>query len=160
MPRWGVLFDGISHQVPDIDPAETAEWLDSFDALVEAHGRPRARFLLMTLLQRARTLQVDFPATVSTPYVNTIPADAEPWFPGNEYVERRIRAYIRWNAAAMVTRANSRSEGIGGPVVDLGPVRFRELGDHPNPEPRASRRQVGLARVRVDNPGLTDLIRI
>src|ERR1700728_4656393 len=114
MTPWGVLFDGMSHQVPDIDPTETAEWLDSFDALVEAHGRPRARFLLMKLLQRARSLQVDFPATVSTPYVNTIPADAEPWFPGNEYIERRIRAYIRWNAAAMVTRANARTEGIGG----------------------------------------------
>jgi pyruvate dehydrogenase E1 component len=109
-----VLFDGVSHQVPDIDPAETAEWLDSFDALVETHGRSRARFLLMRLLQRARTLQVDIPAMVSTPYVNTIPADAEPWFPGNEYIERRIRAYIRWNAAVMVTRANSRTEGIGG----------------------------------------------
>ena len=68
----------------------------------------------MKLLERARTKQVDFPATVSTPYVNTIPADAEPWFPGDEYQERRIRAYIRWNAAAMVTRANTRTEGIGG----------------------------------------------
>src|ERR1700728_1650078 len=114
MTPWGVLFDGMSHQVPDIDPTETAEWLDSFDALVEAHGRPRARYLLMKLLERARTKQVEFPATVSTPYVNTIPADAEPWFPGNEYIERRIRAYIRWNAAAMVTRANARTEGIGG----------------------------------------------
>ena len=60
------------------------------------------------------TKQVDFPAAVSTPYVNTIPADAEPWFPGDEYQERRIRAYIRWNAAAMVVRANTRTEGIGG----------------------------------------------
>ena len=68
----------------------------------------------MKLLERARTKQVDFPATVSTPYVNTIPADAEPWFPGDEYQERRIRAYIRWNAAAMVTRADARTEGIGG----------------------------------------------
>ncbi len=109
-----MLFDGVSHQVPDIDPAETAEWLDSFDAVVETRGRPRARFLLMKLLERARAAQVEFPATVSTPYVNTIPADEEPWFPGDEYLERRIRAYIRWNAAVMVTRANSRSEGIGG----------------------------------------------
>ena len=68
----------------------------------------------MKLLERARTKQVEFPATVSTPYVNTIPADAEPWFPGDEYQERRIRAYIRWNAAAMVVRANTRTEGIGG----------------------------------------------
>ncbi len=104
----------MSHQLPDIDPEETAEWIDSFDAVVDAQGRTRARFLLMKLLERARTKQVDFPATVSTPYVNTIPRDQEPWFPGDEYVERRIRAYIRWNAAAMVSRANYRSEGIGG----------------------------------------------
>ena len=109
-----VLFDGISHQLPDIDAEETAEWIDSFDAVVDTHGRPRARYLLMKLLERARTKQVDFPATVSSPYVNTIPRDQEPWFPGDEYLERRIRAYIRWNAAVMVTRANARHEGIGG----------------------------------------------
>jgi len=104
----------MSHQLPDIDPDETAEWLDSFDAVVDARGRPRARFLLMKLLERALAKQVEFPATVSSPYVNTIPRDQEPWFPGDEYIERRIRAYIRWNAAVMVTRANHRSEGIGG----------------------------------------------
>jgi len=109
-----VLFNGISHQVPDTDPEETSEWLDSFDAIVDARGRGRARFLLMKLLDRARTLQVDFPATVSTPYVNTIPADEEPWFPGDELLERRIRAFIRWNAAVMVVRANMRTDGIGG----------------------------------------------
>ncbi|EQD67068.1 pyruvate dehydrogenase subunit E1, partial [mine drainage metagenome] len=58
--------------------------------------------------------QVDFPATVSTPYVNTIAKDQEPWFPGDEHMERRIRAYIRWNAAVMVIRANTRNPGIGG----------------------------------------------
>src|SRR6202167_5959848 len=109
-----MLFDGISHHVPDNDRGEAEEWLDSFDAIVDARGRARARYLLMKLLERARTKQVEFPATVSTPYVNTIPADAEPWFPGDEYQERRIRAYIRWNAAAMVVRANTRTEGIGG----------------------------------------------
>ncbi len=109
-----VIFDGFSHQVPDIDPDETREWVDSFDSVIESRGKNRARFLLMKLLDRARESQVGFPATVSTPYVNTIPADQEPWFPGNEHLERRIRAYIRWNAAVMVTRANMRSEGIGG----------------------------------------------
>ncbi len=104
----------MSHQLPDIDPGETAEWLDSFDAVIDQHGRSRARFLLMKLLERAQAKQVDFPATVSTPYVNTIPPEQEPWFPGDEYLERRIRAYIRWNAAVMVSRANHRSEGIGG----------------------------------------------
>src|SRR6516164_7144139 len=110
----GVIFDGFSHQLPDIDPEETAEWVDSFDAVLDAHGKTRARFLLMKLLERAREQQVGFPASVSTPYINTIPPDQEPWFPGDEYIERRIRAYIRWNAAVMVVRANHRAEGIGG----------------------------------------------
>jgi pyruvate dehydrogenase E1 component len=109
-----VIFDGFAHQLPDIDPQETAEWLESFDAVVDTRGKARARFLLMKLLERALSEQVGFPATVSTPYINTIPTDSEPWFPGDEYIERRIRAYIRWNAAVMVTRANMRSEGIGG----------------------------------------------
>ncbi|HET6963895.1 MAG TPA: pyruvate dehydrogenase (acetyl-transferring), homodimeric type, partial [Acidimicrobiales bacterium] len=109
-----MIFDGFSHQLPDIDPEETSEWVDSFDAIVDARGKTRARFLLMKLLERARENQVGFPATVSTPYVNTIPPDSEPWFPGDEYIERRIRAYIRWNAAIMVVRANHAAEGIGG----------------------------------------------
>ena len=109
-----MIFDGFSHQVPDIDPQETEEWLDSFDAVVDQRGKSRARFLLMKMLERAQSAQVGFPATVSTPYVNTIPTDEEPWFPGDEYLERRIRAYIRWNAAVMVTRANARYSGIGG----------------------------------------------
>ena len=111
---WGVIFDGLSHQLPDTDSEETAEWVDSFDSVVDAQGKTRARFLLMKLLERARELQVGFPAAVSTPYINTIPPEHEPWFPGDEYIERRIRAFIRWNAAVMVTRANTRSEGIGG----------------------------------------------
>ncbi|HUQ40015.1 MAG TPA: pyruvate dehydrogenase (acetyl-transferring), homodimeric type [Acidimicrobiales bacterium] len=109
-----MIFDGFAHQLPDTDPEETREWVDSFDAILDAHGKTRGRFLLMKLLERARELQVGFPATVSTPYINTIPPEMEPWFPGDEHVERRIRAYIRWNAAVMVTRANTRSEGIGG----------------------------------------------
>jgi pyruvate dehydrogenase E1 component len=110
----GVVFDGFSHQLPDIDPTETAEWTESFDAVVEAHGESRARYLLMRLLERAQLTGLGFPSTVSTPYINTIPPEAEPWFPGDEYVERRVRAYIRWNAAVMVTRANHHSDGIGG----------------------------------------------
>ncbi|MDP1794751.1 MAG: pyruvate dehydrogenase (acetyl-transferring), homodimeric type [Acidimicrobiales bacterium] len=109
-----MIFDGFSHQLPDTDQSETQEWIDSFDAIVDTHGKTRARFLLMKLLERARETAIGFPATVSTPYINTIPRDLEPWFPGDEHVERRIRAFIRWNAAAMVTRANARSEGIGG----------------------------------------------
>ena len=109
-----MLFDGVSHQLPDADPVETSEWLDAFDDVVDAHGRTRARYLLMRILERARQKQVGFPATVSSPYVNTIPSDEEPDFPGDEFTERRIRAFIRWNAAVMVVRANVRSEAIGG----------------------------------------------
>ena len=109
-----MIFDGFAHQVPDINPTETDEWLDSFDAVIGTSGKARARFLLMKLLSRAIALQVNFPATVSTPYVNTIPADEEPSFPGDEHLEQRIRAYIRWNAAVMVSRANARYSGIGG----------------------------------------------
>ncbi|HET9059761.1 MAG TPA: pyruvate dehydrogenase (acetyl-transferring), homodimeric type [Acidimicrobiales bacterium] len=104
----------MSHQLPDIDPTETEEWVDSFDAVLEVHGKARARYILMKLLERAKETQVGFPATVSTPYVNTIPADREPWFPGDEDTERRIRAFIRWNAAVMVVRANHKADGIGG----------------------------------------------
>jgi pyruvate dehydrogenase E1 component len=109
-----MIFDGFVHQLPDIDAVETQEWLDSLDAVVERHGKTRARFLLSKLLDRANANGVSFPATVSTPYVNTIPREHEPWFPGDEHIERRIRAFIRWNAAMMVVKANKHAEGIGG----------------------------------------------
>ncbi|HEX9682995.1 MAG TPA: pyruvate dehydrogenase (acetyl-transferring), homodimeric type [Acidimicrobiales bacterium] len=109
-----MIFDGFVQQIPDIDPTETQEWLDSFDAVVEHEGKGRATFLVSKLLSRARELQVGFPATVSTPYVNTIPPEQEPWFPGDEHIERRIRAFIRWNAAVMVIKANRAADGIGG----------------------------------------------
>ena len=109
-----MLFDGVAHQLPDLDPEETDEWLAAFDDVVRVHGRNRARYLLMRVLERARQSQVEFPVTVSTPYVNSIPSDAEPEFPGDEDLERRIRAFIRWNAAVMVVRANIRSDAIGG----------------------------------------------
>jgi pyruvate dehydrogenase E1 component len=109
-----MIFDGYVHQLPDTDPGETQEWLDSLDAVIETYGKTRARFLLSKLLDHARASQVSFPATVSTPYVNTIPVDREPWFPGDEHIERRIRRFIRWNAAMMVVKANKRAEGIGG----------------------------------------------
>ena len=109
-----MIFDGSVHQLPDNDPGETSEWLDSLDAVVDVQGKTRARYLLSRLLERARESQVSFPATVSTPYVNSIPYEQEPWFPGDDHIERRIRAYIRWNAAVMVVRANTNAEGIGG----------------------------------------------
>ena len=106
--------DGFAHQLPDTDPAETQEWLDSLTAVVDQRGRARAQYLLSRLLEQAGDLAVGTPLTVSTPYVNTIPTDEEPAFPGDEDLERRIRAFIRWNAAAMVVRANHQADGIGG----------------------------------------------
>ncbi|MFP4512929.1 MAG: pyruvate dehydrogenase (acetyl-transferring), homodimeric type [Acidimicrobiales bacterium] len=109
-----MIIDGFVQQLPDIDPTETEEWLDSLDAVVGTRGSTRARYLLSKLLVRARELQVGVPASVSTPYVNTIPSEEEPWFPGDEDVERRIRRFIRWNAAVMVIKANEAADGIGG----------------------------------------------
>ena len=107
-------IDGFLDQLPDTDPAQTQEWIDSLDAVTTIEGRTRARFLLARLLERARELHVGAPISVSTPYVNSIPTDQEPLFPGDEYIERRIRAFIRWNAAVMVVKANHHDQGIGG----------------------------------------------
>ena len=124
-----MVYEGFTHQVPDSDPAETHEWAEAFEEVVAQEGKSRARYLLTTILDRARALQVDFPSTVSTPYVNTIPADEEPDFPGDEFIERRIRAFIRWNAAVMVTRANERYPGIGGHLSTYaGSAALYEVG--------------------------------
>ncbi|MEI8002539.1 MAG: pyruvate dehydrogenase (acetyl-transferring), homodimeric type [Actinomycetes bacterium] len=109
-----MVFDGSVHQLPDIDPIETEEWLDSLDAVVGRRGISRAHYLLARLMERAQAQGVGFAAPVTTDYINSIPAESEPWFPGDEALERRIRAAIRWNAVAMVDRANDRFEGLGG----------------------------------------------
>ena len=109
-----MFIDGFVHQLPDIDPQETGEWLDSLDAVIDIGGRARARYLLARLMERAREQGVGVPAMVTSDYINTIPPEQEPWFPGDEVLERRIRAYIRWNAMAMVDRSNHRFDGLGG----------------------------------------------
>src|ERR1039457_3803963 len=109
-----MTFDAFLQQLPDIDPDETAEWLESLDNLVATEGASRARDVIGKLLARAKRLQVGIPAMVQTAFINTIPPEEEPWFPGDEEMERRIRRIVRWNAAVMVTRANKRSDGIGG----------------------------------------------
>ena len=111
-----VISDGLPSQLPDIDREETREWLESFDAAIDADGRQRARFLILKLLERARERQVGVPALRSTDYINTIPPEREPWFPGDEHIERRIRAYVRWNAAISVSRAN-KLVGVGGHIA-------------------------------------------
>jgi len=109
-----MIIDQFVHQLPDTDPTETAEWLDALDSVIDAKGRQRARFLVSKITERARERQIGTPAEVNTPYVNTIPPQEQAWFPGDEQLEKRIRAFIRWNAAVMVVYANHRAEGIGG----------------------------------------------
>jgi pyruvate dehydrogenase E1 component len=109
-----VYLDEFKQQLPDIDPDETQEWLDSFDQLVASEGENRARFLVYKLLKRARQLHVGLPPLTQTRYINTISPEQEPFFPGDEGLERRIRRLIRWNAVAMVLRANTTFSGIGG----------------------------------------------
>ncbi len=101
-------------QLSDPDPGEVQEWIDSLDALAGIRGATRARRVLFHVLGRAAELGIDIPPLGGTDYINTIPAAEEPPYPGDEDVERRIRHYIRWNAAVMVARANRRLDGIGG----------------------------------------------
>ena len=106
--------DEFKQQLPDIDEAETADWLTSLDQVVAEGGEIRARFLMFKLLKRARQLHIGLPPLTQTRYINTISPEQEPYFPGDEDLERRIRRLIRWNAVAMVLRANTNHPGIGG----------------------------------------------
>ncbi len=108
------VFDQFKQQLPDIDPTETQEWIDSLDAIVQQAGPDRARYIIYKLLKRARQLQVGLPPLTQTRYINTISPEQEPYFPGDEAMELRIRRMIRWNALAMVLRANTKYDGIGG----------------------------------------------
>ena len=114
--RVRVIREGVASYLPDIDPDETSEWLESFDDLLSRSGPARARYLMLRLLERAGEQRVAIPALTSTDYVNTIPTELEPWFPGDEEVERRYRRWIRWNAAIMVHRAQRPGVGVGGHI--------------------------------------------
>ncbi len=117
VPNPSVIHEGMPTQLPDIDPDETREWLESFDSMVADRGRERARYVMLRLLERAREEQVGVPALRSTDYINTIPPEREPWFPGNEDMERDIRRLIRWNAAVMVSSANRKGLEVGGHIA-------------------------------------------
>lgn len=135
-----VIHEGLPTQLPDIDPEETGDWLASFDSMIDERGRDRARYLMLRLLERAREKQVGVPALRSTDYINTIPPEREPWFPGDEDIERRIRAFIRWNAAVMVSDANRKGLEVGGHIAtyqsaaslyEVGFNHFFRGHDHP-----------------------------
>ncbi len=135
-----VILGGLPTQLPDIDPDETGDWLASFDALVKERGPVRARYMMLRLLERAREKQVGVPSLLGTDYINSIPPEREPWFPGDEDAERRIRSYIRWNAAVMVSDANRPGLEVGGHIAtyqsaaslyEVGFNHFFRGKDHP-----------------------------
>jgi pyruvate dehydrogenase E1 component len=109
-----IIGDGYTHNLPDTDPEETTEWLDALDDVIEVEGRPRANYLMAKLLEHAYDRRVGVPGMVSTPYINTIPAEQEAPYPGDADLEKRIRRFIRWNAAVMVINANKNADAIGG----------------------------------------------
>jgi pyruvate dehydrogenase E1 component len=127
-------------QLVDIDPTETAEWQASFDAALEHAGPVRARYLMLKLLQRAHEKQIGLSSLRNTDYINTISPEHEPEFPGDEAIERRIRTYIRWNAAMLVHRAQRPGVGVGGHIstyassaslYEVGFNHFFRGMDHP-----------------------------
>jgi pyruvate dehydrogenase E1 component len=136
-----VIHEGLATQLPDIDPEETQDWIDSFDAMLDDRGRERARYLMLRLLERARETNVGVPALRSTDYINTITPEREPWFPGDEHIERRIRAFLRWNAAVIVSTANRKGLEVGGHIAtyqssaslyEVGFNHFFKGHDHPD----------------------------
>ena len=107
-------YGDFKRQLPDRDPGETADWVDSLSSLAADGGADRAQFILYRLLKRARQLNIGLPPLTQTRYINTVSPEQEAPFPGDEQMEQRIRRMIRWNAVAMVLRANNVSPGIGG----------------------------------------------
>jgi pyruvate dehydrogenase E1 component len=125
----------------DVDPVETREWLDSLDAVLENEGTARAQFLLSQLKDKAVRSGVVIPYTANTPYINTIPVGRQPLFPGNRELERRIKSLVRWNATAMVVRANKKDGTLGGHIAtfassatlyEVGYNHFFRGPDHPD----------------------------
>jgi pyruvate dehydrogenase E1 component len=133
--------DPYSMEYTDADPEETAEWAESLDALVAEHGHQRAREIMLSLLKRSKELHVGVPMVPTTDYINTIAAENEPEFPGDEDIERRYRAWIRWNAAILVHRAQRPGIAVGGHIAtyassaalyEVGFNHFFRGQDHPS----------------------------
>ena len=133
--------DAFAVNNPDRDPQETAEWLESLDALAKTHGRGRAREIMLNLLRRSHELQLNVPLVPTTDYINTISPEDEPEFPGDEQIERTYRAWMRWNAAIMVHRAQRPGIAVGGHIssfassaslYEVGFNHFFKGHDHPD----------------------------
>ncbi len=124
----------------DVDPEETGEWLDALEAVIETEGIERAHYLIQRLLNKARRSGVNIPYSANTAYINTIPPQTQTKSPGDAGLEHRIRSYIRWNAIAMVVRANRISPEYGGHIASfassatLYDVGFNHFFHAPNKE--------------------------
>ncbi len=107
----------MSDNFVDQDPQETQEWLNALEAVVEFEGSDKAQYLIGSLIESARKHGIDTPYSANTPYLNTIAPEEQPKYPGNRELERRLRSLLRWNAMAMVVKANKEKEGIGGHIA-------------------------------------------
>lgn len=116
------LVNGLVQTGPETDPEETQEWIDSLDQLIEERGRDRASHILVSMLDEAGRSNVAVPTNLTTPYTNTISAEQEPHFPGDEAIERQYRRWIRWNAAVQVTRAQREGVKVGGHISSYASV--------------------------------------
>ncbi len=103
----------------DVDPQETLDWTESLEAIIEAEGVERAHYIIEQLIDTARHNGANLPYSANTAYINTIPPHLEKTNPGDMSIESRIRSYIRWNAAAMVVRANRKSSELGGHIASF-----------------------------------------
>src|SRR4051795_998738 len=116
---------------PDIDPLETAEWVEALEAVIRNDGPERARQLLEEVFADARLRGLHPLADLSTPYVNTIPAEAEITVPGDHELEHKVRSLVRWNAIATVLRANKESSELGGHIASYqSAATLYEVGFH------------------------------
>ena len=132
--------DPYSVEAMDSDPEETSEWAESLDALVAEKGHQRGREIMLNLLKRSKELHLGVPMVPTTDYLNTIAPENEPEFPGDEEIERRYRAWIRWNAAMLVHRAQRPGIAVGGHIstyassaalYEVGFNHFFRGQDHP-----------------------------
>ena len=134
------IINGQTTNLPDTDPQETQEWLDSLDGMIDADGNQRARYIMLKLNERARGRHIGLPSLVSTDFVNTIPHQDEVPYPGDTTSEKQIRRMLRWNAAVMVHRQQRPGVGVGGHIAsyasactlyEVGLNHFWRGKDHP-----------------------------
>ena len=135
-----IFNNDLASLTPDQDPEETREWLESLDAVARVHGPARAREILLSLMRRSHELHIPVPTSLNTDYINTISTQDEPEFPGDEAIERTYRAWMRWNAAMLVHRAQRPGIGVGGHIstfassaslYEVGFNHFFKGADHP-----------------------------